>query len=656
MSSPIDSCCRHCGRTWSRELSLLLLGCTLVLCTAGAGAATFTVNSIADEPDIDQGDGVCLTISSTCTLRAAIMQANFTTDSDIINVPSGTFTLTRVGYDDGAILGDLDIKYPLIIQGAGATLTVIDGNGAATGDRVFEVLDSAADVTLNAMTIRNGNVPTSGVAESSRGGGILADNQSTSSLALHLNNVVIESNNALTGGGLYAVAADVDLNHVALHANAAVDGGAGGGMYLTFGGTLTMHDSVVYGNSAGRGGGLALEGILNASIERTEFYSNTAVDDGGAIQGVLSLAYPQGALTLADSSVHGNSAGSGGGIANQYSLTVLRTTLDANTAGNFGGGIVINGQTNGSSQLIQDSTLSHNTAQFGGGIYYYAGAPSTLSLVSSTISSNTVSHVASTTGSADGGGIYAKGTAPVSLLNATIAANRLVRPVGQTYGTRGGGLFIYADPSNVDTANVTARNSLIGNNYFTNLVSSTSPSDCFGQLHSAGYNLIKNTANTVIDGNTTGNITGQDPVLGPLQDNGGPTLTHALLSGSPAVDKGVNGSLTVLSTSITDSTTAIEVGDASIIPAGGYILIDSEQMVVTNKGGGDSLTVTRHANDTTAASHSVLTAVYLASDQRSAAFARTFDNPNVPNAAGGDGTDIGAFELQDIIFRNGFEL
>jgi len=77
---------------------------------------------------------------------------------------------------------------------------------------------------------------------------------------------------------------------------------------------------------------------------------------------------------------------------------------------------------------------------------------------------------------------------------------------------------------------------------------------------------------------------------------------------------------------------------------------------VTNKGGGDSLTVTRHANDTTAASHSVLTAVYLASDQRSAAFARTFDNPNVPNAAGGDGTDIGAFELQDIIFRNGFEL
>ncbi len=55
---------------------------------------------------------------------------------------------------------------------------------------------------------------------------------------------------------------------------------------------------------------------------------------------------------------------------------------------------------------------------------------------------------------------------------------------------------------------------------------------------SDGYNLIQNTNACTITGNTTGNIYGIDPLLGPLQDNGGPTFTHALLPGSPAIDAG----------------------------------------------------------------------------------------------------------------------
>ena len=57
-------------------------------------------------------------------------------------------------------------------------------------------------------------------------------------------------------------------------------------------------------------------------------------------------------------------------------------------------------------------------------------------------------------------------------------------------------------------------------------------------LYSQGYNLIGNTTGTTIIGTTTGNILGQDPMLTQLIDNGGPTLTQALLPGSPAIDKG----------------------------------------------------------------------------------------------------------------------
>src|SRR5207237_4216291 len=64
--------------------------------------------------------------------------------------------------------------------------------------------------------------------------------------------------------------------------------------------------------------------------------------------------------------------------------------------------------------------------------------------------------------------------------------------------------------------------------------------DCLGTLNSQGHNLIQNTNGCVITGVLTGNLFGVDPVLGPLIDNCGPTETHALLAGSPAIDAGDN--------------------------------------------------------------------------------------------------------------------
>ena len=74
--------------------------------------------------------------------------------------------------------------------------------------------------------------------------------------------------------------------------------------------------------------------------------------------------------------------------------------------------------------------------------------------------------------------------------------------------------------------------------------------DCAGTLTSYGYNLIEDTTGCTIDGDETGNIYGEDPLLGPLADNGGYTLTHALLRGSPAIDTAsandVDGNLVVV--------------------------------------------------------------------------------------------------------------
>src|SRR5512135_2845852 len=99
---------------------------------------TYVVNSTADTVDADVGaDPACADASGHCTLRAAILQANFASGWDTITLPAGVYALTRPGADDAAQVGDLDIVDDLTIQGAGSGVTIIDGNGAVTGDRVM---------------------------------------------------------------------------------------------------------------------------------------------------------------------------------------------------------------------------------------------------------------------------------------------------------------------------------------------------------------------------------------------------------------------------------------------------------------------------------------------------------------------------------------
>jgi uncharacterized repeat protein (TIGR01451 family) len=244
----------------------------------------------------------------------------------------------------------------------------------------------------------------------------------------------------------------------------------------------TISNLTIKGGQASWGAGILIVASATATLNWVNVTGNAATSDAGGIQN-------DGTLTINDSTIAGNTSGSyGGGIYNGGSgtLTISRSTISGNTATLGAGGI----ESNGGDVTILNSTISGNTANgdVGGGIEHFTGS-GTLSINNSTIANNVAGS------GIPGGGIAVRnGTAKIR--NTILADN-----------TAGG----------------------IGPDCITNSGKSLTPED---------YNLIENTSDCTITGATSNNITGQDPKLGALADNGGPTRTHALLTGSPALDKG----------------------------------------------------------------------------------------------------------------------
>ncbi|GAX41034.1 hypothetical protein NIES4075_20020 [Tolypothrix sp. NIES-4075] len=272
----------------------------------------------------------------------------------------------------------------------------------------------------------------------------------------------------------------------------------GGGIYN--GGTLTLTNSTLAGNSASAGGG----GIFNnngiLTLTNSTLAGNSASGGGGGIYN------DDGTLKLTNSTLAGNStnSGGGGGIFNNGTSTVSNSTLADNSASvNYYGGGICNYY---GTLTVSNSTLARNSANSGGGGIYNNGGTSTVS--NSTLAGNSAN-------SGGGGGIYnLSGTSTVS--NSTLADNSAAN-----FG--GGG--IYNNPSGT----VKAKNSIIAKN-----TASSSNPDFYGTLTSQGYNLI----GTTTTGTTSTDIINVNPLLGSLQDNGGATYTMALLPGSVAINAG----------------------------------------------------------------------------------------------------------------------
>jgi hypothetical protein len=230
-------------------------------------------------------------------------------------------------------------------------------------------------------------------------------------------------------------------------------------------------------------------------------------------------------LGIADCILSGNSASNGGGggaISNDGGALVIQNATISGNSGVFAGGGIYNFY---GAATVTNSTISGNviTGGTGGGIYNVGDTSrgrGRLTITSSTISGNSASD--SNSGLGGGGGINTGGS------SATIEASTISGNTGQFRAGGVNGSFI-------------SKNTIIALN--------TAPSgpDVYGTLTSENFNLIGNNSGVTIMSAQFADQIGTpaspiDPLLGPLQDNGGPTLTRALLSGSPAIDKGDSSS------------------------------------------------------------------------------------------------------------------
>jgi predicted outer membrane repeat protein len=270
-----------------------------------------------------------------------------------------------------------------------------------------------------------------------------------------------------------------------------------------------------------------------------------AIVNGGQSGAVITINANVN-VTLAHLTVtNGQSSDVGGGILDNGNLTASDLTVRGNSAAHSGGGIYIHGNL-----TLNSSTVMSNTADLGGGIYVYP-LYGNLEMNDSTVNGNTstgdgggiwngggglVVHRSTISGNAadqNAGGVYVNPATPVSFSESTIAFN-LANAAGAHASATGGGIEVITE-----TDVVYLKNSILDSNFVEacSLFCFPIPDNCAGPLISQDYNLISFVSNPCIISGTTGhNITNQGALLGPLAHNGGPTQTHALLKGSPAID------------------------------------------------------------------------------------------------------------------------
>ena len=290
------------------------------------------------------------------------------------------------------------------------------------------------------------------------------------------------------------------LNGVTVTNGSTGNGVTGAGIY-NFRGTLILTNSTVTANASGDNGGGIYSLIATTTLTNSTVSNNTSQFDGAGIHIV------DGSLTLINSTVTANVSGDqGGGIYNDGTLNMTDSTVSGNTA-EFGGGIYAAvGTLN-----MTGSTVSGNAAgTAGGGIFANAG---TLSITNSTLSGNTAG--------SSGGGAVANSQAMIALLNSTVSGNASSPNI--TFGGNTGGA-LRGDTN----ATYTFKNTIVAN---------STGGDCFGAgtFTTLGHNIDSDNTCSLTDVNDQ---PGVNPVLGPLADNGGLTATHALLSGSPALNAG----------------------------------------------------------------------------------------------------------------------
>ncbi len=423
-----------------------------------------------------------------CSLREAIEAANTNTPVDACG--AGEVLTDTITFDVAGIItvtSQLTVidGGPLVTEGGG----VITTSGGGT-TRVWQI-EAGSDLTLSAIHIINGMV-----GEGDIGAGLNSNGSSVTIIGC-----TFTGNQAGYGGGaissvgtLYVVDSIFSGNHSDIGGGGIVNVGS---LYIT-GSTFAENSSLNFGAIAANG---------TADISNSTIKNNQADHTGGGISNI-------GGMTISNSTISNNSAvNTGGAIVNAGTMTITMSTISENTAGSYGGFY------NEGNLTVDNSNFIENSADNCGAIYNNG----TLTLTQNTISNNIAT--------ISGGAIC--NDASLAIHNSTVSANSA--SVGGGVSNNGS---LSIDSSTFYGNSASEGGTISGTAILTNTIIAGTllGSDCVGDIIDGGHNLDSDGTCNLDPGN--GSLPDTDPLLGPLQDNGGPTLTHALLPGSPAIDTG----------------------------------------------------------------------------------------------------------------------
>ena len=525
------------------------------------------------------GGGLHVTGASDVTIDGTLVQGNSAAleggglwnGSGTMTVQNGAVIENNLAsgdaIDDGGG-GIFNNGGTLVISGATTLVHNNQANGlSGSGGGIFS--GSSGSVSITDATIEANTA-------SIDGGGLFAQGISG---AVTLRGALFDSNLAGdSGGGVYVDSSATTIDSSSFNSNQAQGltglDGDGGGLFLRgdVGSSFNVTDTSFDLNRAVGGGGGAFFVDIDGAISGGSYTSNQVTGNGttfdtggGGITIVGETIVP--VVNISGVTVDGNTAPSAAGIGIVDSLVTVGTSIIANniatevlsggggigalattsiggdvlalsltritgntTAGEGGGIGIINGDVS-----IADTTIDGNQANGGrgGGIgLLNNGIAGTATIRSTTISANTAS--------VNGGGIAALNMG-IDLENVTLSGNNS--------DASGGGISYDNNVDNVTRSirfsTITSNTSLAGG---SNLSATGSPIDVSGTIFNDGVvaappGVLNSLGNNLDSGSTAGfseptDLVNTDPMIGPLQDNGGPVFTHALLGSSPAIDAG----------------------------------------------------------------------------------------------------------------------
>jgi hypothetical protein len=476
--------------------------------------STFTVVLASDAG----GPGGQKVTATSGDLRYCIAQADAAhsaTSDTIVFSPAlfstpRTITLNKV---NGPLV--VNDSHPLAIAGPTANTVTVSGGDAV---QVFDI--TGGIVSIRNLAIAHGHT-------SGSGGGI--SNAGT----LTLTNCTLDHDTAVNdGGGLLNLGGTATLVGCTFnHDSASGTDGVGGGICSV--GTLAVTNSNLSNDSAGfLGGGIYIHVNSTATLTNCTLSNDSAIGGGGGDGGGV-FVNDKSTARLTNCTLSNDRAGNGGGglcTDGSGTATFSNCTLSNDSAGQGGGVCVVPGgavtltnctlSNDANSGLLNEGTatavgctFSNDSALAGGGLENVGTA---------TLTNCTFSNDTATSSIDGGGGIFNEGGATLTLTNCTLANNSALAGSGGGIWNAAGG-----------TLNLT--NTIVAENTATG-----SGPDVSGEVNTADHNLIGDGSGMSIVTDLGGNLVGTgaapiDPRLGPLQNNGGPTQTLALLAGSPAI-------------------------------------------------------------------------------------------------------------------------